>query len=380
MQNRGERNLYFDNAATSHPKSDGVLRRVTQYLEEGGTYGRSAYARCHDATLIVEQARKQLALLVGATHAQHLLFTAGTTVALNTVLLGLEYPKGRVAISPLEHHAVTRTLHYLKSERGLTVDVLPATPSGLLDLEQLSPNWGAGYDLVVVCHASNVTGIIQDLGAIRASMGEGLLLVDAAQSFGSVAIDVERDGIDFLAFSGHKGVAGPPGIGGLYLRDASLVRPLVYGGTGSHSAEYEMPPYLPGRFEAGTPNLMGIAGLLGALESPLPYHHTYHDFCLFREHLDNLDGFRVVGGISESRSTEVLSIVPRNGRVSDLTHLLYTDWGIEVRGGMQCAPLAHRFYGTFPSGTVRFSPSPLHTVADLEYVEQALCALSSHFI
>lgn len=380
MQTTRDLNLYFDNAATSHPKSDGVLRRVTLYLEEGGTYGRSAYARCHDATRVVEQTRKQLALLLGSSHPQQLIFTPSTTVGLNTVLFGLAYPKRRVAISPLEHHAVTRALHYLKAERGLTVDVLPASPEGLLDLAQLPPQWGAAYDLVVVNHASNVTGIIQDLSAVKLSMGSGLLLVDAAQSFGCVAIDVEHDGIDFLAFSGHKGVAGPPGIGGLYLRDASLVRPLIYGGTGSHSAEYEMPPHLPSRFEAGTPNMMGIAGLLGALESPLPYHHTYHDFCVFREHLDNLDGFRVVGGLTASHSTEVLSLVPRNGRVSDLTHLLYTDWGIEVRGGMQCAPLAHRFYGTFPNGAVRFSLSPLHTLADLEYVEQALCSLSSQFI
>lgn len=375
-----ELNLYFDNAATSHPKSDGVLRRVTHYLEEGGTYGRSAYARCHDATLVVEHARKQMALLLGCNQAQHMIFTPSATVGLNTVLHGLNYPKKRVAISPLEHHAVTRTLHHLKAERGLTIDVLPATPDGLLQLEKLAPNWGTKYDLVVICHASNVTGIIQDLRAIRASMGEGLLLVDAAQSVGSVAIDVKQDGIDFLAFSGHKGFAGPPGIGGLYLRDASLVRPLIYGGTGSHSSEYEMPPHLPSRFEAGTPNLLGIAGLLGALESPLPYHHTYNDFCAFREHLSNLDGFHLVGGLPTGRTTEVLSLVPRNGKVSELTRLLYTEYEIEVRGGMQCSPLAHRFYGTFPSGTVRFSLSPLHTPADLSYVEQALVALSSQFI
>ena len=126
--------------------------------------------------------------------------------------------------------------------------------------------------------------------------------------------------------------------------------------------------------------MMGIAGLLGALESPLPYRHTYEDFCAFREHISNLDAYYLVWQSgAELLSTEVLSIVPRNGQVSELTRLLFSDWNIEVRGGMQCAPLAHRFFGTFPSGTVRFSLSPLHSIAELEYVEHALAVLSSQF-
>ena len=373
-------NLYFDNAATSYPKSDGVLRRVTQYLNEGGTYGRGAYARCHDATLMVERARKQVAELFGIKRAQQLVFVDSATTAINVVLFGADYPKRRVAISPLEHHAVTRPLHELKKRLALQIDVLPAHPSGLLNLETLPANWGARYDLVIINHASNVNGIVQNLSEVRRSMGEGLLLVDASQSAGAVAIDVERDGIDFLAFNGHKSVEGPPGVGGLYLREPNTLRPLVYGGTGSHSAEYEMPPFMPDRFEAGTPNMMGIAGLLGALESPLPYRHTYEDFCAFREHISNLDAYYLVWQSgAELLSTEVLSIVPRNGQVSELTRLLFSDWNIEVRGGMQCAPLAHRFFGTFPSGTVRFSLSPLHSIAELEYVEHALAVLSSQF-
>ena len=376
----GDMNLYFDNAATSYPKSDGVLRRVTQYLNEGGTYGRGAYARCHDATLVVEQARKQIAELFGIKRAQQLVFVDSATTAINVVLFGADYPKRRVAISPLEHHAVTRPLHELKKRLALQIDVLPAHPSRLLNLETLPANWGARYDLVIINHASNVNGIVQNLSEVRRSMGEGLLLVDASQSAGAVAIDVELDGIDFLAFNGHKSVAGPPGVGGLYLREPNTLRPLVYGGTGSHSAEYEMPPFMPDRFEAGTPNMMGIAGLLGALESPLPYRHTYEDFCAFREHISNLDAYYLVWqGGAELLSTEVLSIVPRNGQVSELTRLLFSDWNIEVRGGMQCAPLAHRFFGTFPSGTVRFSLSPLHSIAELEYVEHALAVLSSQF-
>lgn len=375
-----ELNLYFDNAATSYPKSDGILRRVTHYLEEGGTYGRSAYARCHDATIVVEQARKLLAGLFGIKKAQQLVFVQSATTAINTVLFGLEYSKKKVAISPLEHHAVTRPLHELKKRLNLQVDVLPAYPSGLLNLEAMPQNWGEQYDLIVINHASNVNGIVQDLAAIRCSMGEGLLLVDASQSAGSVSIDVERDGIDFLAFNGHKGVAGPPGVGGLYVRESHLLHPLLYGGTGSHSAEYEMPPFMPDRFEAGTPNMMGIAGLLGALESPLPYRHTYDAFCTFREHIGNLDAYHLIWhGGTELLSTEILSIVPRNGRVSELARLLFSDWEIEVRSGMHCAPLAHRFFGTFPNGTVRFSLSPLHSNEELEYVEHALAVLSSQF-
>lgn len=372
--------MYFDNAATSYPKSEGVLRRVTQYLNEGGTYGRGAYARCHNATLMVERARKQIAELFGIKRAQQLIFVNSATTAINIVLFGTDYPKRRVAISPLEHHAVTRPLHELKKRLTLQIDILPAYRSGLLNLESLPENWGSLYDLVIINHASNVNGIVQNLSEVRRSMGEGLLLVDASQSAGAVAIDVERDGIDFLAFNGHKSVAGPPGVGGLYLREPNSLRPLVYGGTGSHSAEYEMPPFIPDRFEAGTPNMMGIAGLLGALETPLPYRHTYEDFCAFREHISNLDSYYLVWqGGAELLSTEVLSIVPRNGQVSELTRLLFSDWGIEVRGGMQCAPLAHRFFGTFPSGTVRFSLSPLHGIAELEYVEHALAVLSSQF-
>lgn len=377
----GELNLYFDNAATSYPKSEGVLQRVSRYLESGGTYGRGAYARCHDATVMVEQARKLLSNLLGIKKAQQLLFVSSATTAINTVLFGLEYPKKRVAISPLEHHAVTRPLHELKRRLSLQVDVLPAHPSGLLNLESLPENWGGEYDLVVINHASNVNGVIQDIGSIRRSMGDGYLLVDASQSTGAVSIDVERDGIDFLAFNGHKGIAGPPGVGGLYVREPDILRPLIYGGTGSHSSEYEMPPFLPDKFEAGTPNMMGIAGLLGALEMPLPYQHTYGDFCDFREHVGNLDAYRLIWhGGAELLSTEIISIAPCNGRVSELARLLFADWQIEVRSGMQCAPLAHRFFGTFPNGTVRFSLSPLHTRTELEYVEHALAVLSSQFI
>lgn len=376
----GDLNLYFDNAATSYPKSDGVERRVTHYLSTGGTYGRGAYARCHDATLVVEQARKLLAGLFGIKKAQQLVFVSSATMAINIVLFGLEYPRKRVAISPLEHHAVTRPLHELKRRLGISVDVLPAHPSGLLNLDVMPAGWGDKYDLVIINHASNVNGIVQNLAEIRRSMGAGGLLVDASQSAGTVAIDVERDGIDFLAFNGHKGVAGPPGVGGLYIREAYTLHPLVYGGTGSRSAEYEMPPFMPDRFEAGTPNMMGIAGLLGALESPLPYRHTYADFCAFREHIGNLDAYQLIWQDgTEHLSTEVLSIVPRDGRVSELARLLFSDWEIEVRSGMHCAPLAHRFFGTFPSGTVRFSLSPLHSRAELEYVENALAVLSSQF-
>ena len=373
-------NLYFDNAATSYPKSDGVLRRVSEYLANGGTYGRGAYARCHDATRIVETTRQQLALLLGIKRPQQLLFTASATASLNTVLFGLNYPNRRVAISPLEHHAVTRPLHELKKRIGLQVDVLPALPTGMLHYESLPKNWGEAYDLVIINHASNVNGVIQPLEQIRATMGNALLLVDASQSAGIVSIDVERDGIDFLAFNGHKGVGGPPGVGGLYIRDASRIQPLIYGGTGSRSSEYTMPEALPDRFEAGTPNMMGIAGLLGALETPLPYLHTYSDFCAFREHISNLDGYQVLWqGNDSTLSTEVISIVPRNGKVSELAHLLYADWDIEVRSGMHCAPLAHQFFGTFPSGSVRFSLSPCHRPQELEYTERALAALSSQF-
>lgn len=377
-----ELNLYFDNAATSYPKSDGVAHRVAQYLKEGGTYGRGAYVRCHDATLMVEQARRMLAGLFGIARVQHLVFTSSATAGLNTVLFGLEYKRKKVAISPLEHHAVTRPLYTLKERLGLTVDILPAYPSGLLNLTSLPKDWGEEYDLVVINHASNVNGIVQSLGEIRKSMGRGgLLLVDASQTAGTIAIDVERDGIDFMVFNGHKSVGGPPGVGGLYIQDDTLLQPLIYGGTGSRSSEYVMPTALPDRFEAGTPNMMGIAGLLGALEMPLPYRHTYTDFCNFREHLGNLDGYRLIWQTDDTtQSTEIVSLVPRDGRVSELTRLLFTDWGIEVRGGMHCAPLAHRFFGTFPSGSVRLSLSPLHTREELDYVERALSLLSGQFI
>ncbi len=368
-----KRNSYFDNAATSFPKPPAVAEAMSRYLNEvGGSYGRSAYARAFDVARTVEKTRDLLAEKMGARDAAQVVFAPNATYALNLVLRSVLRRGGRVLISPLEHNAVTRPLAAFASQYGVAFELLPYGGDGRVDLDRIKEMVTPDTVLAIINHQSNVNGLIQPLGEIKERLGAVPLLVDASQSFGSVPVGVDDWNIDFLAFTGHKALLGPTGIGGLYLRNPAEVEPLVYGGTGSASDSFEMPDFMPDRFEAGTPNIAGIYGLRAALEEPPVCRHSREEYHSFIEELKGLPSLRVLCAERFEDQGDVFSLYQPGCDSATLGRTLFDTFGIETRVGLHCAPLAHRTLGTFPSGSVRIGVSPYHSADDFSHVTEAV--------
>lgn len=365
-------NRYFDNASTGFPKSPGMLSSIAHYVtEDGGTYGRAGYGRIYRSSQMVEECRDQLAQKMGCSDSGHIFFTRNATEGANTLLRGLPL-QGRVLISPLEHNAIMRPLSAISRNGSVCWEQLPAHPDGRINTDLILRSDLRDVSLVIINHQSNVNGLIQRLDEIIPCFGDIPVMVDLTQSFGVKEVDVEALNISYAIFSGHKYLGGPTGIGGFYARNPDRVAPLILGGTGSRSDSFEMPVDYPDRFEAGTPNMVGIAGLSGALEEPLQQCHSRTDFFDFCESLRAIPGIRIVCAQHEEDQGEVISLTHNRLNPSTLASRLYEQGGIEVRSGLHCTPLAHRFLGTFPYGTVRFSPSPLHTIAEMEYAADVL--------
>jgi cysteine desulfurase family protein len=368
------RNGYFDCGATSFPKPPEVAREMARYLNEvGGPYGRSFYQRALEVSGVVEETRSLLADLLGAKSPERVVFTHNATHAVNIVLKGLSLQGKEVWISPLEHNAVARPLRRLKQDGQIKVRFLPAAADGRVEPERLVFSQHTG--LIVVNHQSNVNGVIQPIREIKERAGRIPVLVDAAQSLGHQPIDAGAWGIDFVAFTGHKGLLGPTGTGGLYLGGRHL-QPLIEGGTGSRSESSAMPGFLPDKFEAGTPNIAGIFGLKAALmHRPVPVH-TREDFLHIIQAVRQLPGLNVQAADREDHQGELFSITSGTMDCSTLGMRLYDEYGIETRLGLHCAPLAHHHLGTFPTGTVRISPSVYHRPEDFALLLAALTAIS----
>ncbi|MCC8062682.1 MAG: aminotransferase class V-fold PLP-dependent enzyme [Rikenellaceae bacterium] len=371
-------NLYFDNASTSFPKPSAVARAVAHYIDEiGGTYGRAAYPRVVRSTRIVERCRDAVAAILGVGDPSKIAFASGATLAVNTVLNGLRL-SGRVLVSPLEHNAVMRPLRRLEQRGGIRIETLPALADGSIDTCRLKEVDTRGVALVAVNHQSNVNGVIQPLEAVcRWAAEAGVpVLADCSQSLPAAELRADEWGLDYAVFTGHKGLLGPSGTGGFFARDPSAVEPLVCGGTGSRSESYEMPDGWPDRFEAGTPNLVGLAGLDAALENRPVAAHSRQDFLDLAASVAALPGFRVYRAARPETQGELFSLTHERLSPSRLAALLWEGYGIETRAGLHCAPAAHRALGTFPSGTVRIAASPYHTGRDFAALAKALAEIS----
>lgn len=358
-------NLYFDNASTSFPKPPEVGELITRYLSEGGTYGRAAYPRVFNASRLVEETRELVASVIGTSLISNVLFTYNSTYALNTIIQGFTYKHQNILISPLEHNAVGRPIEHLKHEFGINYAIVPHFSDGLVDIEKLKTIDFSIIDLVIINHVSNVNGLIQPIKDIKQAIGDVPLLVDASQSLGKVPLKVDDWGIDMLAFTGHKGLLGPTGIGGFFIRKPELVKPLIYGGTGSNSDKLEMPNFFPDRFEAGTMNVLGIYGLCGALKNQ---PNVIYTIAVFREIIDRLktnSSIKLLIANDIENQSDVFSIVPLKTSVSNFTKLLYDTHKIEVRGGLHCSPIAYQTLGEYPQGAVRVSLSNYHTDSEL---------------
>jgi len=364
---------YFDNAATSFPKPPQVAEAITVYLNEsGGSYGRSAYPRAFSASRTIERLRDRMAALIGTSLAENVVFTSCATMALNTVIRGFTWKHKKVLHSALEHNAVMRPLFMMQQTQGIELQTMPAHSDGSIDLEKLAQYDLSGIDLAVINHQCNVNGVIQPLGKLRALLGEIPVLVDASQSLGNTPVKADEWGLDFVAFTGHKSLLGPTGTGGLFVREPSLIQPLIYGGTGSASDSYEMPVSLPDRFEAGTPNLAGLHGLLAAVENKPESNYNPSDLTILLAELRKLKGISVLAASEPERQGPVISVTCGHLEPGAFGDQLYQQSGIETRIGLHCAPLAHRQLGTFPAGTVRFAFSPYHKREDFEYLLEAV--------
>jgi cysteine desulfurase family protein len=375
--------IYLDYAATSWPKPPEVLRAMAAFLEQaGGNPGRSGHRLSIAAGRMVYEAREAVADLFHVADPQRVILTANATHALNLALRGSLHPGDRVVTTGVEHNAVMRPLRALERE-GVLLAVVPGAPDGSLDLEAMRRALVAGARLVVATHANNVTGTIlpiPEIAALTRAAG-ALLLVDAAQTAGTVPIDLPASGIDLLAFTGHKGLCGPPGTGGLVLGDrveAAALAPLVRGGTGSRSESEEQPEDLPDKFEGGTPNGVGIAGLGAGVrfvrDRGLETIRA-HEVALTAMLLDGLRDIpdvRVYGPTDPQRRTAAVSFTATGRQVSELGLRLDEEYGVLCRVGLHCAPAAHRTIGTFPSGTVRLAPGLFTT---REEVEDAVVAV-----
>jgi len=375
--------IYLDNAATSWPKPPEVLRAMADFLERaGGNPGRSGHRLSVEAGRIVYGAREALADLFNAPDPLRIIFTPNGTTALNLALRGLLRPGDRVVCSGIEHNSVMRPLRALERQ-GVRLTVVPCAPDGTLDLSELSCAVVPGTRLIVLNHAGNVMGsILPVAGAAPVAHAAGaLLLVDAAQTAGSLPIDVQADGIDLLAFTGHKGLLGPPGTGGLVIGegvDVGELEPLVRGGTGSYSEHQEQPADLPDRYESGTPNGVGIAGLAAAVRFVMERGIEairQHEMALASALIDGLSDIprvTVYGPRDTTERTAVVSFTVAGRRVSEIGLRLEDEFGVLCRVGLHCAPAAHRTIGTFPEGTVRLVPGVFTMMDDVRAALRAV--------
>ncbi|HYF90619.1 MAG TPA: aminotransferase class V-fold PLP-dependent enzyme [Symbiobacteriaceae bacterium] len=378
--------IYLDHAATSWPKPPAVLHAVLMAMEVGGgNPGRSGHQLAMGAARRLVAAREALARLLGAPDPSCISFTKNATEALNTALLGLLRPGDHVVTTAVEHNSVMRPLRHLERQ-GVRVTVVPCTSDGLVDPELVRRGLTARTRLVVATHASNVLGAVQpiaELGEV-AHRGGALFLVDAAQTAGSVPIDVQAMSVDLLAFPGHKALLGPQGTGGLYVRPGVDLPPLLRGGTGSASELEEQPDFAPDRYESGTPNVPGIAGLGAAAEHLLSWgidrvrEKEQLLVARFMSGLANIPDVVVYGPPEPTRRVGLVSLNLRGVLPSALGQALEEGYGILTRVGLHCAPAAHRTAGTYPDGSVRFSFSGTTALEHVNIALRALEELSVH--
>jgi cysteine desulfurase/selenocysteine lyase len=377
--------LYFDHAATSFPKAPGVAEEAARFLrEDAGNAGRGGHRLAQRAADVLEGARLGLARLLNVGDASRIALQSGTTTALNVALRAVLQPGDRVLVSPAAHNSVLRPLSLMTRERGVSVAEVACEDDLRWDLGDLEAKLAEGATaLVVVSHGSNVTGAVQDLGALGAlcRAAGARLLVDAAQTVGALPIDLQETPVDLLAFSGHKGLLGPTGTGGLYVAPGVEVAPLVVGGTGSRSEDEAPPRDLPGALEAGTPNAMAFAALLPALawieeRTPTAIHARCHALAgRLRAGLREL-GDVTLHAAEGPNDLSVVSFVVSGWDPQELGMALDAAGGVCVRAGLHCAPRAHRRLATLPHGTLRAGLGPFLEEADVD----AFLALLSELV
>ena len=380
--------IYLDNAATTFPKAPGVKEAVSEFLENiGASAGRSGHSLSIESGRILFQTRKSLADLVGLKNCKHILFTLNATMAINTLLQGFLKEGDIVVVTQMEHNAIKRPLNALKSRLKLEVREIPCDSMHAVDLNS-AKEMLKGAKLLACAHINNVSGAmipLEDLSALAKAQNVAFLL-DGAQSVGCVEMKEVMSQVDFLALSAHKGLLAPMGVGALVIADnfaIERIEPLVFGGTGSLSEEEIQPLFLPDRFESGTPNMHGIAGLQAGLEwikkQGVENIHR-HELDLREQLLEGLSGIPYLKVYrTKGRSGGTLSVDIPNYTLSEIGEILDSRYGICVRVGLHCSPSSHKSLGSFErGGTIRLSPGAFTTKEEIDFTINALRDIAEH--
>ena len=379
---------YFDNASTTYPKPDQVYDFMDSFYRNSGVnVGRGKYAQEEIAGGIVNDTRSRLKTLFHA-QSKNVVFTPTATIALNMIIHGLiDDNIKNIYISPFEHNAVTRNTHYLAANKGIKVHLLTVDDKCNYDLDSIKNDFASNKpDIVIVSHASNVFGLISPVESIfqLAKDYNAITITDMSQSAGLVDLNVGLNTIDFAVFAGHKTLYGPTGISGFLMNPSIKLNPILFGGTGYDSANQDMPDSIPEKYEMGTMNISGIAGLNAALKwiSDVGIENIYKTEMDHRDKLLNIlskyDFIHTIGLYDDKNYVGIVSCLI-DDISSDSAGNIFTENNISVRTGLQCAPLAHKHLRTFPAGTIRFSIGYFTNDSDfnqlsrvLDYIEESL--------
>ncbi len=374
-------NLYFDNAATSWPKPEGVYKAAEIQMRQGcGNPGRSGHTRTLDADRLIYRTREAVAELINVTDPSRIIFALNATDALNIALKGFLHKGDHVLYTAMDHNSVLRPLGSLRREGVITSTLIPCSETGFPDLDFLEEAYQANTRLLVINHASNVTGTIAPLEKMikSAHSREVNVLVDAAQTAGTVDIDAAALEIDMLAFTGHKSLLGSTGTGGLYVRKGIDLTPLREGGTGSQSELDMHPETMPERLEAGTLNNTGLAALLEGLKfikqlgvAAIREHEIDIRTYLY-EQLQSIPGVKLHGPSDSYLASCIVSFTINGADCGEIGYILESSYGILCRTGLHCAPLFHKAINTFPEGTVRLSPGFFTSKKDIDFLVSAI--------
>ena len=371
--------IYLDSSATSFLKPPQVAEAVFRSFNTIGNAGRGAHAPTLNASRLIYDTREKLAALFGTPDPSRIAFTCNATEALNIAIHGAIHPGEHVITTACEHNSVLRPL-YLKEKEGTELTIIPADQKGRIRYDLLESSVKSNTSAIVLTHASNLSGNVTDLAFVSnfAKKHGLLLIVDASQTAGSLPINVVKMGIDILCFTGHKGLFGPQGTGGLYVREGLTLSPLKSGGSGIHSFDRQHPTDMPTALEAGTLNGHGIAGLNAGLDYILSTGvKNIHakEISLARRFVNgisDISDLKLYGDIDAPLRTPIISLNIGNMSSASVSDILWEDYEICVRAGAHCAPLMHKTFGTEKQGAVRFSFSCFNTEAEIDMAIRAM--------
>lgn len=390
--------IYADNAATSFPKPPEVLAAIVDYAQRiGASAGRGGYAQAIESAEVISLCRSRLNALFNGADPNHFIFTLNCTDALNMAISGWLKPGDHAICTAMDHNSILRPLNELARRKIITQTRIPADPvTGLVNPQDIANALTTKTRLVAMGHGSNVTGSVQNIAAIGKilAQSDATFLVDAAQTAGHLPLDVQRDQIDFLAAPGHKGLMGPLGTGFLYIRPGleHNLATIRQGGTGSISDQDIQPEFMPDKFEPGSHNAIGIAGLSAGIAWILDRGvenlelHERKLCATFINSIRQIDGLRYLGPQSIERRVGVFSVRLPGLEPMQLAALLEKDFGILTRAGLHCAPSAHTTMGTHtsattdphgPAGTTRFSFGPFLSVENISFCGEALASVAA---